>query len=61
MSAPIELARQTLQRLATTPTDFVALASAAYNLGLVIRYGDVRQYDAEPPNRCLNNSFLKAL
>ena len=48
MSGSIELARQTLQRLANDSSDFVALASASYELGLVIRYGDVRQFDADP-------------
>lgn len=59
MSGSIELARQTLQRLANDSTDFVALASAAYNLGLVIRYGDVRQYDAEPLKPLLEQLFLE--
>jgi hypothetical protein len=59
MSGSIELARQTLQRLANDSTDFVALASAAYDLGLVIRYGDVRQYDAEPLKPLLEQLFLE--
>jgi hypothetical protein len=59
MSGSIELARQTLQRLANDSTDFIALASAAYNLGLVIRYGDVRQYDAEPLKPLLEQLFLE--
>jgi hypothetical protein len=59
MSASIELARQTLQRLANDSTDFVALAGAADNLGLVIRYGDVRQYDAEPLKPLLEQLFLE--
>jgi len=59
MSASIELARQTLQRLANDSTDFIALASAAYDLGLVIRYGDVRQYNAEPLKPLLEQLFLE--
>jgi len=59
MSASIELARQTLQRLANDSSDFTALASATYELGLVIRYGDVRQFDAEPLKPLLQQLFLE--
>jgi len=59
MSASIELARQTLQRLANDSTDFTALAGAAYELGLVIRYGDVRQFDAAPLRPLLEQLFLE--
>jgi hypothetical protein len=59
MSSSIELARQTLQRLANDSTDFIALAAASYELGLVIRYGDVRQFDAEPLKPLLQQLFLE--
>ncbi|MDR3459235.1 MAG: DUF5682 family protein [Verrucomicrobiae bacterium] len=59
MSASIELARQTLQRLASDSSDFTALASATYELGLVIRYGDVRQFDAAPLKPLLEQLFLE--
>jgi len=59
MSASIELARQTLQRLANDSSDFTALAGATYELGLVIRYGDVRQFDAEPLKPLLEQLFLE--
>jgi hypothetical protein len=59
MSGSIELARQTLQRLASDSSDFVALASATHDLGLVIRYGDVRQFDAEPLQPLLQQLFLE--
>jgi hypothetical protein len=59
MSGSIELARQTLQRLANDSSDFTALASATYELGLVIRYGDVRQFDAEPLKPLLEQLFLE--
>jgi hypothetical protein len=59
MSGSIELARQTLQRLANDSSDFIALASATYELGLVIRYGDVRQFDAEPLKPLLEQLFLE--
>jgi hypothetical protein len=59
MSGSIELARQTLQKLANDSSDFTALAGAAYELGLVIRYGDVRQFDAEPLKPLLEQLFLE--
>jgi len=59
MSDSIELARQTLQRLANDSTDFTALAGATHELGLVIRYGDVRQFNAEPLKPLLEQLFLE--
>ncbi|HSU52854.1 MAG TPA: DUF5682 family protein [Candidatus Dormibacteraeota bacterium] len=59
MSDSIELARETLQRLANDSSDFVALAGAAQQLGFVIRYGDVRQFDAEPLKPLLEQLFLE--
>jgi hypothetical protein len=59
MSGSIELARQTLQRLANSSSDFVLLASATAELGIVIRYGDVRQFDAEPLKPLLEQMFLE--
>jgi len=59
MSASIELARQTLQRLANDSSDFTALAGATHELSLVIRYGDVRQFDAAPLKPLLEQLFLE--
>jgi hypothetical protein len=59
MSGSIELARQTLQRLANDSSDFTALAGATGELGLVIRYGDVRHFDAEPLKPLLEQLFLE--
>jgi hypothetical protein len=59
MSASIELARQTLQRLANDSSDFAALADATHDLGWVIRYGDVRQFDAEPLKPLIEQLFLE--
>jgi len=59
MSGSIELARQTLQRLANDSSEFTALASATSELGLVIRYGDVRHFDAEPLKPLLEQLFLE--
>lgn len=59
MARSIELARQTLQRLASDSSDFSALAGAAAELGRVIRYGDVRRFDAEPLKPLLEQLFLE--
>src|SRR5438132_5385793 len=59
MRASIELARQTLQRVANDSSDFTALAGATHELGIVIRYGDVRQFDAEPLKPLLEQMFLE--
>ena len=59
MSGSIELARQTLQRLANDSSEFTALAGAAAELGFVIRYGDVRQFDPEPLKPLLEQLFLE--
>jgi hypothetical protein len=59
MSGSIELARQTLQRLANDSSDFAALAGATHELGLVIRYGDVRQFDDGPLKPLLEQLFLE--
>jgi hypothetical protein len=59
MSASIELARATLQRLASDSSDFTALAGAANQLGLVIRFGDVRQLDPSPLKPLLEQLFLE--
>ncbi|MDZ4817425.1 MAG: DUF5682 family protein, partial [Planctomycetota bacterium] len=41
----MDLARQRLQELAATSSDFGTIAHAAYQLSLVARYGDVRKFD----------------
>src|SRR4030095_9712034 len=46
-------------RLANDSSDFTALASATHELGLVIRYGDVRQFDPEPLKPLLEQLFLE--
>jgi len=61
MSGSIELARQTLQRLANDSSDFTALAGATRELNLVIRYGDVRQFNAEPLKPLLEQLFLEGV
>ncbi|MBN8246067.1 MAG: hypothetical protein J0L84_01340 [Verrucomicrobia bacterium] len=56
----MELARQTLQRLASDSSDFPALAAAARELSLVLRFGDLRQIDPEPLKPLLEQLFLEA-
>ena len=48
MMPSMELARQKLQELATESSAFVSVAFAASELSLIVRFGDVRRYDARP-------------
>jgi hypothetical protein len=57
----MELARRRLQELAATSSEFAALASAAWQLSLVIRYGDVRRFDAQPLVPLLEELFVQAV
>jgi hypothetical protein len=57
----LEQARRRLQELAATSSDFVALAAAAWQLSLVIRYGDVRRIDVEPLVPLLEKLFVEAV
>ncbi len=59
MARSMDLARQTLQRLASDSSDFAALAGAAAELGRVVRYGDVRRFDAEPLKPLLEQLFTE--
>ena len=56
----MELARQRLQELAATSSEFNALAAAAWQLSLVIRFGDVRRFDAQPLVPLLEELFVQA-
>lgn len=56
----MELARRRLQELAATSSEFAALASAAWRLSLVVRYGDVRRFDAEPLIPLIGELFVQA-
>jgi hypothetical protein len=56
----MEQARRRLQELAATSSEFAALASAAWQLSLVVRYGDVRRFDAEPLVPLLEELFVQA-
>jgi hypothetical protein len=56
----MELARQRLQELAATSREFTALAAAAWQLSLVVRYGDVRRFDPQPLLPLLEELFVEA-
>jgi hypothetical protein len=56
----MDLARQRLQELAATSHEFAPLAAAAWKLGLVIRYGDVRRFDPQPLMPLLEGLFVEA-
>ncbi|NUQ62336.1 MAG: hypothetical protein HUU20_07600 [Pirellulales bacterium] len=60
LMASMELARRRLQELAATSREFPTLASAAWRLGLVVRYGDVRRFDAEPLMPLVEELFVEA-
>ncbi|HYV39286.1 MAG TPA: DUF5682 family protein, partial [Gemmataceae bacterium] len=60
MMKSMELARRRLQELAATSSEFVALAAAAWQLSLVIRYGDVRRFDPQPLVPLLEELFVSA-
>ena len=55
----MELARQRLQELAATSREFAPIAHAAWQLGLVARYGDVRKFDAEPLLPLVDELFVQ--
>jgi hypothetical protein len=57
---PMELARRRLQELAATSSEFDALAAAAWQLNLAIRYGDVRRFDVQPLVPLLEELFVEA-
>jgi hypothetical protein len=56
----MDLARRRLQELAATSSEFIALAAAAWQLSLVVRFGDVRRFDAEPLMPLLEELFVEA-
>lgn len=59
MPASMEQARVALQRLAVDNSDFVEVASAAWNLSVVISYGDIRRFDASHYIPLMKQLFLR--
>ncbi len=54
----MELARQRLQELAATSSDFGAISHAAWELCQVVRYGDVRKFDPAPLLPLIDELFV---
>ncbi len=59
MMESMEQARQALQRLATDSGSFTEIAEAAFNLSLVISYGDIRKFDTSHLVPLLQQLFLR--
>jgi hypothetical protein len=55
----MDLARRRLQELAATSSEFSPIAHAAWQLGLVARYGDVRKFDADPLLPLIDELFVQ--
>lgn len=55
----MELARARLQELASQSSEFAAIAQAAWQLSLVIRYGDVRRFDPTPMLPLVEELFVQ--
>lgn len=55
----MELARQRLQQLAAESSEFVAVAHAANELGMIARYGDVRRFDPAPLLPLIEDLFVQ--
>jgi hypothetical protein len=56
----MEAARRRLQELAAASGEFVPPARAAWQLGLVVRYGDVRRFDATPLMPLVEELFVQS-
>ena len=59
LMASMELARRRLQELAAVSSEFAAIAHAAWQLGLVVRYGDVRKFDPAPLLPLIEELFVQ--
>ena len=59
LMSSMELARNRLQELATESAEFAAVAHAAHQLALVVRYGDVRQFDPAPLMPLIGELFVQ--
>jgi Family of unknown function (DUF5682) len=55
----MDLARRRLQELSTETSAFRAVASAANQLGMIARYGDVRKFDARPLRPLIADLFVQ--
>jgi hypothetical protein len=55
----MEQARRRLQELAAESSEFSSVAHAAHELGLIARYGDVRQFDPAPLLPLIDDLFVQ--
>jgi len=55
----MELARKRLQELAADSNEFIAVAHAANQLGMIARYGDVRRFDPTPLLPLIESLFVQ--
>lgn len=59
LMAAMDSARRRLQELAAGTSDFVAVAHAANELGMIARYGDVRRFDPAPLLPLVQDLFVQ--
>ena len=59
MPGAMDQARAKLQELAVGSSEFVAVAHAASELGMIARYGDVRRFDPEPLIPLIEDLFVQ--
>lgn len=59
LAKSMDLARQRLQALAAVSSDLKAIAHAAGQLSLVVRYGDVRKFDPAPLLPLIDELFVQ--
>ncbi|HEY1380937.1 MAG TPA: DUF5682 family protein, partial [Gemmataceae bacterium] len=59
LAASMDLARSRLQELAAVSSDLKAIAHAAAQLSLVVRYGDVRKFDPSPLLPLIDGLFVQ--
>lgn len=59
MFASMDEARRRLQELSTETADFASIAQAAFELAMVVRYGDVRRFDSTPLKPLISELFVQ--
>jgi hypothetical protein len=59
LAASMDLARRRLQELSAVSSDLKAIAHAASQLSLVVRYGDVRKFDPSPLLPLIDELFVQ--
>jgi len=59
MTDMIDKARRTLRCMAGESSEFTAVASAADELRMIVRYGDVRRFDTAPLKPLIEQLFTK--